>query len=330
MTKTSERKQQVLEILHNTDDYISGQELSDKFGVSRTTIWKYIKGLREQGYQIESSSKLGYRLIKAPDILSPEEIKRDLETKILGREIIYQERVDSTNNLAETEARKGAKEGTVIIAKEQTGGKGRLNREYFCPPGGIWFSVILRPEIKPAFASQLNFIIAVALAKTIDKLTKLEPGIKWPNDILINGKKVSGILTEMNAEIDKVNHIILGVGINLNIPLVKFPNELLEKATSIQEELGRKVLKLDFFLRLLAELENEYIRLKEEGFKSVLTEWREYNVTLGQKVNVNNMREILTGRAIDVDDEGGLILELDSGDRQRVVAGDVTLEGEYL
>ncbi|SKA07436.1 biotin--[acetyl-CoA-carboxylase] ligase [Selenihalanaerobacter shriftii] len=330
MTKTSERKQQVLQILHdNESEYISGQKLSDQLKVSRTTIWKYVKSLREQGYLIDSSSKLGYRLIKAPDILSPEEIKRDLETDVLGSEVIYYEQVESTNNLAEVKARKGAIEGTIIIAKEQVGGKGRLGREYFCPSEGVWFSVILRPDLKPTFASQLNFVAAVALARTIEQLTNLQPGIKWPNDILINQRKVSGILTEMNAEIDRVNYVILGLGINLNIEKAEFPEELIRKATSVKEEFGKEVSKLDFFLSLLHELEKEYVKLQEDGFGSVLQGWRDYNITLGKEVKVNNVREVLKGQAIDVDDEGALLIKLEDGTVERVIAGDVTLNTEY-
>jgi BirA family biotin operon repressor/biotin-[acetyl-CoA-carboxylase] ligase len=331
MNKTSERKQKVLKILHDSQtEYVSGQQLSDELGVSRTTIWKYIKTLREQGYSIDSFSKLGYRLINAPDILSPEEIKRDLKTKILGQEIVYYKEVESTNYLAEKEARKGAREGTIIIAKEQAGGKGRLGRDYFCPQGGIWFSIILRPDIKPNFASQLNFVAAVALANTIDKVTELNPGIKWPNDILINGRKVSGILTEMNAEIDQVNYIIIGLGINLNIDLAELPDELLQKATSIKEELGRELSKKDFFISLLKELELGYMKFqKAGGFREVLKEWKQHNITLGKELRINNMKERFKGKAIDIDEQGALVVKLSDGTIKKVVSGDVTLEAEY-
>lgn len=330
MNRASKRKQQVLEVLYNNkSDYISGQKLSDKLGVSRTTIWKYIQSLREQGYLIESSSKIGYRLVKAPDILSPEEIKKDLKTKILGKEIIYHEQVDSTNKLAEATAQKGAKEGTIIIAREQVGGKGRLGRKYFCPPGGIWFSVILRPDLKPNTASQLNLVAAVALAKTINQLTELEPKIKWPNDILINNKKVSGILTEINAEIDQINYLILGLGLNLNIAKVDFPEDLYQKATSIQAEQEKEVSKLNFFTCLLEELENEYLLFQEKGFSEVVKKWQKYNMTLGRTVTVNNRREVFTGEAVDIDSDGNLLVKLSDGVIKKVVSGDVTLETNY-
>lgn len=330
MSRTSKRKQQVLRILHkNQDKYISGQELSDRLEVSRTAVWKYIQSLREQGYVIDSSSRLGYRLVKAPDILSPEEIKKDLKTDLLGCEVIYQEEVKSTNSVAKSEARQGAKEGTIIVAGEQVGGKGRLGREYFCPPGGIWFSVILRPDMKPAFASQLNFVSVISLAKTIDELTDLVPEVKWPNDVLINGKKVSGILTEMSAEIDQINYLIPGIGINLNIALDEFPSDLKNKATSIQEESGEQISKLDFFLLLLEKLEEEYFKLQKEGFEKIIEDWKEYNITLGNEVTVTSNSEVLTGQAVDIDKEGSLLVELPNGTTEKVVAGDVTLNTEY-
>ncbi|MBM7625023.1 biotin--[acetyl-CoA-carboxylase] ligase [Sporohalobacter salinus] len=330
MSRTSKRKQQVLKILHrNQEQYISGQELSDKLGVSRTAIWKYIQSLREQGYVIDSSSKLGYRLVKAPDILSPEEIKKDLKTDILGCKVIYHEEVESTNLLAKSAARQGADEGTIILAKEQVGGKGRLGREYFCPAGGIWFSIILHPDLKPTVASRINFVAVVALAKTIDKLTDLTPEIKWPNDVLINGKKVTGILTEMSAEIEQINYLVLGIGINLNIGLDKFPSELQKKATSIQEELGQKVPKLQFFLTLLENLEEKYTKLQIEGFAEIVEEWEDYNITIGNEVTVSNGEGTLSGQAVDINDEGCLLVELSDGTIKKVVAGEATLNTEY-
>ncbi|ADL11668.1 biotin--[acetyl-CoA-carboxylase] ligase [Acetohalobium arabaticum] len=330
MSQTSKRKQRVLRILHkNRDQYISGQELSDRLEVSRTAVWKYIQSLREQGYVIDSSSRLGYCLVKAPDILSPEEIKKDLKTDLLGCEVIYQEEVKSTNSLAKSEARQEAEEGTVIVAKEQVGGKGRLGREYFCPPGGIWFSVILRPNMKPDSASQFSFVAVVALAKTIDELTDSVPEIKWPNDVLINGKKVSGILTEMSAEIDQIDYLVLGIGVNLNIAVDEFPSDLKNKATSIQEESGQQIPKLNFFLSLLEQLEEEYFKLQTEGFEKIIEGWKEYNITLGNEVTVTSNNEVLTGQAVDVDNKGRLLVELPNGTMKKVVAGDVTLNTEY-
>ncbi|MCK8824891.1 biotin--[acetyl-CoA-carboxylase] ligase [Fuchsiella alkaliacetigena] len=330
MKETSERKQKVLQILYETEaDYVSGEELSNKLDVSRTTIWKYIQSLREQGYLIDSSSRLGYSLVKAPDILSPEEIKKDLETEILGQEVIYYEKVESTNKIAIAEAKEGAVEGAIVIAGEQTAGKGRLGRSFFCPPGGIWFSVILRPNLRPDFVAQLNFIGVIALAKTIDKLTDLKPGIKWPNDILVNGRKVSGILTELSAEVDQINYLVMGIGINLNIDLDQFPADLVNKASSVQRELGERVSKLEFFLSLITELELAYFKFQEQGFISIIEDWKEYNLTLGQEVQVDNGREVLVGKAVDIDSTGALLIKLADGRVKKVVAGDVTLEKEY-
>ncbi|MGM0471478.1 MAG: biotin--[acetyl-CoA-carboxylase] ligase [Bacillota bacterium] len=331
MSQTSKRKQQVLELLYQHQaEYISGEELSQQLDVSRTTIWKYIQALRQQGYVIDSSSKLGYSLIKAPDILSPEEIKKDLQTKILGSEIIYHDQIDnSTNALAKDRARAGGQEGTIVIAREQLQGKGRLGRAYCCPPGGIWFSVILRPNLNPTAASQLSFVAAVAIAQTIDEITTLEPGIKWPNDILVNSKKIAGILTEMSAEIDQINHLILGLGINLNLDLEQFSSELAAKATSIQIELGHPVVKLDFFLKLLTYLEREYIKLQEEGFAAVLKTWRNYNITLNRQITVQHNDQQLEGQAVDIDDQGHLLLKTQQGEIKKLVAGDVTLQSTY-
>ncbi|AGB40156.1 birA, biotin-(acetyl-CoA-carboxylase) ligase [Halobacteroides halobius DSM 5150] len=323
MRRNLKRRTKVLDLLyHYQTDYLSGAELSDQLDVSRTTIWKYINYFREAGYEIESSSKLGYRLVETPDILLPEEIKRNLTTNQIGHQIIHYNQIDSTNRVAKEQAKNGVKEGTVIISEEQTGGKGRLNRNFSSPQGGIWLSYILSPDLKPVMAGRATYLSALALAKTINQITNLDAKIKWPNDVLINDKKVSGILTEMGAELDKVNYLAIGMGINANFAISKLPVELHNKVTTIFNELGEQIDRVAFVQSLLQEIEKLYPKL--DNFEELLAEWKGYAYTLGQEVKIADGNQEYSGLAVDIADDGALIVKTDRG-QEKVYSGDVSL-----
>ncbi|MCR5757232.1 MAG: biotin--[acetyl-CoA-carboxylase] ligase [Selenomonas sp.] len=317
----------ILEILRaGRDQYISGEEIADKLGVSRTAVWKHIKEMRAQGYDIESHARSGYRLRETPDALLAGEIRHGLKTKIIGQEIICHEEIDSTNNEAKRLARQGAKEGTVVVAESQTGGKGRLERQFFSPQGkGIWFSVILRPRFLPQDAPKCTLMAAVAVARAMMEFG-LQPGIKWPNDLLYDNKKLVGILTEMSAEMDGINYIVIGTGINVNIEPSDFPEDIREVATSLSIMKGEALPRVSFFQSVLQALDDLYVRVQCEGFAPVLEEWRKYNITLGQEVKVIGVRdgEVYTGKAVDIDEDGALLVDTSKG-RQRVLAGDVSI-----
>ena len=320
-------KGKILSLLReHHSDYISGQEISIRLGVSRTAIWKHIRSLKEAGYDIESHSKIGYRLIETPDRLYEHELAALVKGKVFGQQVIYREKVSSTNELAKELAQKGAAQGTVVIAEEQTGGKGRLGRVWYSPPGqGLWFSVILRPEISPVDASKLTLISAVGVARTIRELTRIPAGIKWPNDVLIDQRKVCGILLEMSAEIDKINYIVVGVGVNVNLDEAKIPAEIDGVAISLAEQEKLKVTRVELLAALLNNLDNLYQEFLAGKFSEILTSWKEMSVTLNRWVRVISGSETEEGIAFDLDDDGALILMKDDGSVKRILSGDVSV-----
>jgi len=320
-------KEKVLDfLLSQKGKYISGEEISQALAVSRTAVWKQIKQLRTEGYEIQSSSRLGYRLVSQPDLLLPQEIRQGLSTQWLGKEIHYYASLDSTNILAKKLAAQGAPEGALILAEEQTGGKGRLGRQWISPfAKGLWFSLILRPEITPTDAPKIVMLAAAALQETVASLTGLSVKIKWPNDLLLEQKKVAGILVEMSGEMDNINYLVVGIGINVNLTLEDFSPELRETATSLAIGLEKKVNRLDLLQALLAKFEEYYSIFKAGNYAFLVAKWREASCTLGQLVRVTTIREVLEGRAIDFTDDGSLVLELEDGSFREIVAGDVTL-----
>lgn len=320
-------RSRILELLRRAgEEYLSGEEIAKRLGVSRTAVWKHIKELREAGYAIKSQSRSGYSLEDAPDRLLAEEIKNGLQTRFVGRNIVFFDAIDSTNQVAKQLAAQGAASGTVVVAEAQGKGRGRLNRSYFSPKGkGIWFSVILRPHILPQEAPKCTLLAAVAVAMAMKRFG-LQAAIKWPNDILHEGKKLTGILTEMSAEIDRINYIVIGTGINVNIKEEEFPEELRDKATSLAVMKGENLPRVAFFQAVLESLDALCIQLDEEGFSPIIARWRACAVTLGQEVRVISAtgKESFDGRAVDIDEEGALLVETEDGMR-RVLAGDVSI-----
>lgn len=318
----------IIEFLKSAgDDFISGESIAGDLGISRTAVWKHIQKLRESGYEILSHARRGYKLKDAPDLLLPSEIQFELDTEIIGKEMDYHPSVDSTNRVAKALAHHGAAEGTIVVAEEQHNGKGRFDRKFFSPRGkGIWFSIILRPNFSPHEAPQFTLMAAVAIAEAMKRFN-LKPEIKWPNDILFEGRKIVGILTEMTCELGRINYVVIGVGINVNISRDEFPEELRDIAASLLEMNGEEISRVEFFRTVLEEFDKIYRQVNNSGFDEVFARWREYNITLGKKVLVNsaiNDGESFTGEAVDLTAEGALIVETEEG-RRMVYSGDVSI-----
>lgn len=319
-------RSQILNLLKQAgDNFLSGEYLAETLNVSRTAIWKHIKALRDSGYDIESVPRNGYRLLHSPDLLSAEEMKNSLSTKILGSDIKYFTTTDSTNNQAKKLALDGAVDGTIVISEEQNGGRGRLSRSFFCPKyKGIWFSVILRPDFLPQEAPKCTLLAAVAVTKAIYDVTGVKVGIKWPNDILYNGKKLVGILTEMSAEMERINYIVLGIGIDVNISVEETPEDIRNIMTSLSQITGKKVSRLELLNKLLYHLEQLYIMAQKQSFAPILDEWRKYSITLNQEIKVISGNDVTYGEAVDIDDDGALLVKI-NGQIKRVLAGDVSI-----
>ncbi|MQL51993.1 biotin--[acetyl-CoA-carboxylase] ligase [Desulfofundulus thermobenzoicus] len=320
-------KEQVLDLLKKGyPEFVSGEVICRALGVSRTAVWKHIQALRSAGYDIEAVPHAGYRLISVPDRLYPGEITRGLNTSFIGQQVYYYDRLESTNRTARELAGRGVAGGSLVVAEEQAGGRGRMGRSWFSPYGcGLWFSVILYPEVNPLHAPPLTMLAAVAAARALRRTAGVKAGIKWPNDLLVNDKKICGILTELSAEMERVNYLIMGMGLNVNIAAHQFPPEIRETATSVLRETGRRSSRVALLQDLLAELEYWYLRWQREGFAPVLDCWKELSVTLGRPVRVFTMKESWEGWAEDVDTDGSLLLRLPGGEYKKVVSGEVSL-----
>lgn len=307
------------------EGFVSGEEISRQLAVSRTAVWKHIQSLKADGYQINAHPHLGYQLLAVPDVLYPEEIRSDLGTGWLGTRICHYEKVDSTNRVARELAEAGAAEGTVVIAEVQENGKGRLGRYWVSPRGGVWLSLVLCPPVAPVEAPCITLLSAVAVVKAVRQVTGLAAGIKWPNDVLVNGKKVCGILTEMKSELDAINYLIAGIGVNVNLTAGDFPEELQHPATSLMLELGREVSRVNLVQELLRQFEELYGQLMQEGFTRIRNQWKELSVTLNREVKVTFLKEAYRGQAVDIDADGALLVQSADGQLKRFCAGDVTL-----
>lgn len=310
----------------HSEEWVSGEELSRQLGVSRTSIWKHIENLRRQGLIIDGQTRRGYRFIDNRDCLAPHEVEKDLKTHCLGRILRYYLTVGSTNQVAKALALTHPEEGIVAVAEEQTAGRGRRGREWLSPAGkGLWFSVVLRPGLASAEIPRLTLVVAVAAARAIERVTGLRISIKWPNDLEFNSYKIGGILTEMAGEADHIDYIVVGIGINVNLQQEEFPPEMRQRASSLAVAAGKRIPRRPLFLAILTELEGCYGDFLKGGFPGLLDEWRERSSTLGKKVNVYLPGRKVEGTALDVDDDGALLVELDGGGTQRFLAGEVTL-----
>jgi BirA family biotin operon repressor/biotin-[acetyl-CoA-carboxylase] ligase len=306
--------------------YVSGQAISRRLGVSRTAVWKAIAALRGNGFRIESAAGRGYRLEAGPDRLLGFDIEVGLDTKIIGRQVVSFDSVSSTIETASELARKGAPEGTVVVADAQSGGRGRLGRKWSSPPGvGIWTSIILRPAIPPRDAPKLTLLAAVTVATVLREGYTLAAEIKWPNDVVVSGRKICGALTELVAEQDAVRYVITSFGLNVNQTRAKFPAEVRDVATSIRIEAGRMQDRPDVFRRVLREFDRQYARFSESNGREVLDQWRMLSGTLGKRVTVQLRDGKIEGIAKDVEHDGSLIIDVGGGVVRSVAYGDVTI-----
>jgi len=307
---------------------VSGADLSLQLGVTRSAIWARIEELRQFGYEIEASPHQGYRLTNVPDVLHADDLMSLVQqNKIIGRDIRVFEETGSTNDVVEKLARDGVGEGVVVFAEAQSRGRGRLGRKWISPPRkGLWFSILLRPELRPSEATQLTVAAATALVRALRAQTGLEPKIKWPNDILLNGKKIAGVLTELSAELDRIKYIILGIGVDVNLASADLPADLRKLATSLRIETGKTFRRADLAAAILAELERDYARIHENQFGFVADEWERQCATLGHQVSIQMGGRTIQGRAESLDKDGALLLRTEHGRLERIIGGDVTVE----
>ena len=314
--------EELLNILRKRLVYISGEEISNNLGISRTAIWKHIQELRSLGYDITAVPNLGYKLLSIPDRLFPWEINYTLKNRLIGKNIYYYESLSSTMDKAMDLALNKALEGTLVIAEGQTKGRGRMGRYWLSPKyKGIYFSLIIRPKILLQQAPVFTLISAVAICDGLKQHLGVEARIKWPNDILLQNRKIGGILTELNAEMDVVHAIIIGVGINVN----NKKNTLPHHAGSLMEIIGAEISRLSILLSILSCFEDRYLQFQKHGIERVLDVWRNFSITLGRRVrlNIGKQRFGLVGEAVDIDRDGSLLIRQDSGLVKKVTAGDI-------
>ncbi|MFJ8256299.1 biotin--[acetyl-CoA-carboxylase] ligase [Peribacillus asahii] len=321
----SDVRTKLIEAFSNANGtFISGQQIADYIGCSRTAVWKHIEDLRTEGYVVEAVRNKGYRIITTPEKVTANEIQLGLQTKILGKKVHYEESVETTQKIAHKLSNEGAPEGTLVVAEEQRGGKGRLMRPWYSPKyTGVWMSLILRPSIPFHQAPQLTLLAAVAVVRAIENTTELKPQIKWPNDILINRKKMTGILTELQAESDRIHSVIVGIGINVNQQKSDFPEELQETATSLLIEGGKKVSRAKVIQEFLVCFEVLYNQYLEEGFLPIKKLWEKYAISLGQEIKATTINTTIIGKAIGITDDGVLLLEDRSGKIHSIYSADI-------
>jgi len=301
-------KGRILNILKTETGVVSGEMLSARLGISRVSVWKHIKKLQEVGYNIESTPK-GYLFIGAPDVLYPWEFGEK------ERNIHYFDEVDSTMDIARELARKQCPHFTVVIAGRQMKGRGRMKRSWLSSKGGLFFTIVIRPKIPPVLSSRVNLAASVILAQTLHNLFNINARVKWPNDVLVDGKKISGILSEMDAEIDRVNFISIGIGLNVN----NDPTPYEPMATSLKQILGKEIPRIEVLKAFLDHFEDT---VNDTEFDSVVAEWKKYTETLNRHVKIVTANEVVEGLAVDVDENGALILKLANGSLKKIIYGD--------
>ncbi|WP_308803645.1 biotin--[acetyl-CoA-carboxylase] ligase [Agathobacter sp.] len=322
-------KEEILRLLRSADGYISGQELCNRFGVSRTAVWKSINQLKEAGYEIEAQQNKGYRLMAAPDLMTEAEIKSLMHTEWVAKEVLYFDTIDSTNIKAQELAEKGYQSGTLVVADKQESGKGRRGRSWVSPSGtGIFMTLMIKPDINPNNASMLTLVAALAVAKAITSVTGEEALIKWPNDIVVNGKKVCGILTEMNAQFDYINHIVVGIGINVHNE--SFPEEISQMASSLMIEAGGKRFhRAQIIAETMSYFEQYYDTfLKTQDLSALVREYDELLVNRNKSVRVLDPKEPFDGKAMGITPKGELIVDTWES-RKLVSSGEVSVRGIY-
>lgn len=325
MTDRDGERTDLLQLLRrNPDDWLSGAELSRQLGVSRAAVWKQVEQLRQEGFRIEAQKSKGYRLCAAPETLSAATLTAGLSLQRVGRQIVCLAQTDSTNLRAASLGAEQASDGTVVFADTQTAGKGRRGRTWHSPPGvNLYLSVLLRPRLAPWDAPQLTFLSAVAAARAIAAVTGVPAAVKWPNDLLIGGRKVAGMLNEMQAESECVSWVVLGIGVNVNMQPAQFPGDLRYPATSLAIETGSPVSRLELARQLLVELDAAYRTFCRDGFVPIRNAWLALFPFVGRRVEIGGAGETVTGRVAGIDDDGALLLVDADGQSRRILSGDV-------
>ncbi|MGM9923140.1 MAG: biotin--[acetyl-CoA-carboxylase] ligase [Bacillus sp. (in: firmicutes)] len=320
------RKRLLEAFAESGDDFISGQKIAELTGASRTAVWKHIEDLRSEGYVLEAVRKKGYRIVSIPDKMSADSIRLQIKSNILGRSIHYYDCVESTQRIANELAHTSADEGTIVVADEQTGGRGRLAREWHSAKGtGIWMSIILKPHIPIHEMPKLTLLTAVAVAQAIESTTGVSPHIKWPNDVLMNGKKVCGILTEMQAEADGIHSVVIGPGINVNQRLEDFPEELRDIATSLMIETGKTVAREVLISSILSKLEDLYLLFQHEGFGPIKALWESYAINMGKTITATTAQGRITGKALGITEDGVLLIKDEHDHVHSIYSADIEI-----
>jgi BirA family biotin operon repressor/biotin-[acetyl-CoA-carboxylase] ligase len=325
--KGAEMRGQIIGLLRNKNDFMSGEEISRALGITRAGVWKKMKNLRQTGYSIEAVPSKGYKLLSGPDIPTKEEISAVFKGDIIGREIIFFKVTSSTNDRAMEIGQQGkGADGTVVIADAQERGRGRLGREWKSPPGvNLYFTVLLKPPLYPKEASVFTLMAAVAVVSAVREYLGLNAVIKWPNDILINSKKVSGILTEMKSDMDRINFVAVGIGVNVNMSLSSLPGDIRHIATSLKKEKGVSVNRVELLGKILSGFEYWYKAVLAGKKKALLKEWLRFDSTVGSKISVKIQDRVISGVAEAINDRGELVVRLSSGEIETVSAGEVTI-----
>ena len=321
----SEIRKKLLDAFTNAaDTFLSGQHLAELIGCSRTAVWKHIEELRKEGFELEAVRNKGYRIVKTPERITADEIRLGLTTNFIGKNIHYEESVESTQKIAHRLSNEDEPEGTIIIAEEQRSGKGRMDRTWHSPKyTGIWMSLIIRPNIPLTKAPQLTLLTAVAIVQAMEEETGLQPEIKWPNDVLLNGKKVTGILTELQAEADRIHSIIIGIGINVNQKKEDFPSELQEKASSLFIEKGEVISRAGLIKSFFKHFEKLYLLYLDQGFFPIKLLWEGYAVSIGKILKARTLTNVIEGKALGITDKGVLKLEDETGFVHHIYSADI-------
>lgn len=320
-------KHEVLRMIRATDSYISGQEISEKMKVSRTAVWKVIEQLRAEGYDIEAVSNRGYHLVSYPELMTGTEIMSRINTNWCGTKVYYRKDTGSTNEDAKEVAENGGTHGSLVVAESQSSGKGRRGRVWSSEKGStISMSLLLRPTFSPSVAPKLTLLMALAVAEVLHHLTDQKVSIKWPNDVLVNGKKVCGILTEMSAEMDCINYVVIGVGINVNN--TEFPEEIAATATSLLNEVGNRMGRTDIIINVMDFFEYYYGLFEEhQDLSDFVNLYDSYLINRNKEVRVLDPKGEYTGTAQGINDNGELIVQKEDGTFVRVDSGEVSVRG---
>ncbi|WP_077326646.1 biotin--[acetyl-CoA-carboxylase] ligase [Virgibacillus siamensis] len=318
-------RNKLIELLSSSNDkYVSGQLLSEKLNISRSAIWKHMRELEKDGYTIEGVSRKGYRIIHFPDKVSENTLQWGLHTSWIGKSIIHRESTSTTQEIAHQAARDGAANGAVVIADEQTKGKGRMNRQWHSSKGtGIWMSLILRPDIPPNLAPQLTLLTATVLADVFASYVNVQPKIKWPNDLLIHDKKTAGILTEMQAEQDQIQYVVIGIGINVNQETDEIPDDIKHKATSLAIESGQNSNIKDLIQQILMTFERAYDTYMTNGFQTVKQKWEHYGYRIGERLLIKTLRDEWYAKFIGIGEDGALLIQGNNNRIEQIYSAEI-------